>query len=200
MKDIQEIMKEMNSAADEIAQTLDLGLTCNCNAPCSGTGGISVCGTSSNIITSTCLISIPAGFALAGTAPTIAYSLTSLSALVEQCFCTAAATSKYDVRIIGPIPYVVNLPLSNTGICTSPANASVVLGCSGVANTNNIIGFACNQTTALIANGIINGSLLTCNSITAAATVNTTCTPGFVLVTVTFTLPACTPTVGLTEE
>lgn len=200
MKDIQEIMNEMNSVADEIAQTLDLGLTCTCDATCSsGTAGISVCGTSSNVVTSTCVITIPTGFTLASDTATIAYSLDSLSAFVEQCNCTATGTTKFDVRIVGPIPYVVNLPINVTDICTSPTSASVSLCCSGVANVNNILGFSCDQTSALIASGIINGSL-NCTNITVTTSVNTSIS-GLAIVTVTFTLPACTSsTVALTAE
>ena len=198
MKDIQEIINEMNSVVNELAPTVDLGLTCTCNAPCRGTGGISVCGTSNNVVRGTCAISIPTGFALDGGPVIVGYNLNSLRAIVEPCSCNG--TTKFDVRIVGSIPFVVNILLNPTGICTSPANSQVFLGCSGVANVDNIIGFSCDETSALIANGIINGSLLNCNGITATAAV-TICQPGSAIVTVTFTLPACSNAgAALTEE
>lgn len=202
MKDIQEIMKEMNAVADEIAQTVDLGLTCTCNAPCSGTGGVGLCEARDVTVTSACVITIPAGFTLSG-APRIAYSLESLRVIVEECICVAAnRATRYAVRIIGSIPYVVNLPLSNTGICTAPANTSVSLCCSGVASVDNVLGFSCDRNIALIARGIINGSLLNCNSVAATfGPVNTT-VPGFAIVPVTFTfnIPCLTPGAALDEE
>lgn len=143
MRDIQEIMNEMNVVSNEVAVAEDklvtlqqvqqvlpnLGLACSCANACSGgVSGLTECGAASNTIPSTsCILTAPRNLVFNTTGiSTLAYNLTGLNVLVVPCNCTSGGTTRtvYAVRIIGCISYTVNVPLASTNNCTANFNTT----------------------------------------------------------------------------
>lgn len=228
MKDIQEIMSEMNKVSDEMAVTVEqvqqvlpgLGLACNCANACNGgVAGLTSCGgTANRVVTATpCIITAPRNFVFANLAnvnSSIAYSLTGLRALVEPCACTSGGTTRtvYAVRIIGCISYTVNVPLlaPTTTTCTAAfRNNALITGttptvyaccCCGSAPVDNVLGYTCSIESAALITGIINANL-TCNFITPSLTITPNSANNIASAQVTFTFPnLCTPATGLSAE
>ncbi|BCZ46689.1 hypothetical protein psyc5s11_27560 [Clostridium gelidum] len=183
MKDIQEIMKEMNVVSDEIAATEDiavtleqvqqvlpsLGLACTCAQACSaGVSGLTECGTTDNSVEPTlCVATAPRNFVFdTGANRRIAYSLAGLRIVVEPCSCDTVATPIYRIRIIGCISYTVDVPLASSNNCTAEFTSTGVrvnnstptvyaCCCCGSAHVDNIIGFACSLGVASLARNLI---------------------------------------------
>ena len=117
-----------------------------------------------------------------------------------SCNCTAGTTptAVYAVRIVGSIPYTVNVPLDITdGNCyfefagtePSPITAPVYgCCCNGNAPVDNVLGYACNLDQAAIARGTI-AAALSCEFVTPGLTVvfDNAAEPATATVTATFT-------------
>ena len=201
MKDIQEIMKEMEHLGNQLAVTL----TEDVQQPqqvecidCSGTAGAVACGdlpAPSRLVTFTTRISAPQGFAFAtGTGalnPRILYDLNCLSCFVEQCICSNTLV-RYAVRIVGSIPYILNVRINpSTNQCLNDGN--VFLCYHDSICVNNTICFGCSEVQSLVSCALI-GQNFNCASIpvTLTATFNADATVATIIGT--FTLPSCNPT------
>lgn len=206
MKDVQEIMKKMNESANEVAITIQQIpniplLACSCDTACNGgVGGLTDCAAQDLIVEAfPCIVTAPRNFTFNNATENsrLAYSLADLRVSVEPCNCTAG-TTVYAVRIVGSIPYTVNVPLAITdGNCyfefngTEPfAITAPVYGCCccGNAPVDNILGYTCSLEQAAFARGII-AAALGCEFVTPGLTVvfDNAAEPATATVTATFT-------------
>lgn len=198
MRDIQEIIEEMNNLSEQIAVSLNEGNTDTAVAPtqvvscadCSGTGGASECATPSRTVTFTCRLSAPEGFRFAtGAEPRILYDLSYLHCFVEQCICVAAGNElRYAVRIVGSIPYIINARVRTAGLCSSDGN--IFLCCPGSVCVDNTICFGCTEVPALVSCELIRRDL-TCTGISVALTPVFEDSGTLAIISGTFTLPEC---------
>lgn len=211
MKDIQEIMKEMDNISDEMAVALE-GETIyapsadaavapaqiDCD-DCGDVGGISDCVTPSGNIDFSCLISAPSGFFFPTNFnnPRILYDLNCLDCFIEPCLCTSGdvQAARYAVRVVGCISYIVNARVNpQENQCTSSPNnpnPNVFLCCHDSVCVDTTICNVCFYEQAVIACANIRANL-NCSGIgidfgdVDISGDNTTAT-----VTGTFILPTC---------
>lgn len=186
MKDIQEIMKEMD---DQIGVALDEENTITVEAAnepakfplnppapacanCSDTAGEFICDTTPSIyVPFACTIALPKGFSFSSNNtnnPRILYDLNCLTAFIEPCFCPGNGL-RYAIRVVGCIPYIINLRVSNTGKCVAAkypdgTTPEIFLCCHDSACVDNTICFACFDTQAYAALGRISDRLSTCGT------------------------------------
>lgn len=179
MRDIQEIIKEMNNLNNQIAATLNeedeivvaaavQDPPANCNTGCFGTGGESETNCNdlpgqTTIVPFTCQLFAPNGFRFpSGTInnPPIIYDVNCLHCFVEPCNCTQGpgSTQRFAVRLVGCISFVINAPLvPQSGQCRP--DGTPFLCCNDSVCVDNTICFGCGRIAALIECGLIESTL-----------------------------------------
>lgn len=173
MKDIQDIMKEMNNLNNEIEVALDEDEVANavqdppCSDNCFGTGGENETNCSqlpnqTRNVPFTCKICAPNGFRFPNgfiTSAPIAFDVSCLHCFIEPCNCPSAATGRsFAVRIVGCIKFIINAPTTpQSGQCRP--NGTVFLCCSDSVCVDNTICFGCNRVAALIECGLIEATI-----------------------------------------
>lgn len=211
MKDIQNIMEEMNNLSDQMAVTLNEEKTDPVVAPqqvvtcdeCSGTGGETICSAIPNVsrtVNFTCNLAAPDGFLFVNalvfnTNTRLIYDLNCLHCFVEPCICTTTAgnPTRYAVRVVGSIPFIFNQRVNPQANECRFNNGDVFVCCSDSVCVDNTICFACSEVGALVACELIRRSLTSCSGVILTALTLTPCTDNPALATIrgTFTLPAC---------
>lgn len=205
MKDIQEIMNELNNLTDQTAVTLDeenigsgaaqlqpvVDPCVSCN---NGTGGIMNCNdlTLGTTVPFVCNVSIPDAFNFpSGTVtPRILYDLNCLNCFVEECICDQILT-RYAVRVVGSIPFIINVPiLRGTNQCLS--DGDVFACCNDSVCVDNTICFACSELSGRVSCELIKRSLTNCAVVRVTNLVFTrTTNPHLATVSGIFNLPLC---------
>lgn len=187
MKNLQEIINEMNNLSEQIAVTLneeEIKLSDE-NADVALVADLvpttTECTTTPNRrVDFCCAVNFPGKFEpefdKGKINPRIIYDLSCLKVIVEEC-CTAYPSSTstnrisvpgYNIRIVGCIPFIVNLPVKNQltdKICARPLalllEPTVYACCSGSVCVDNVIGKVCSQRQAILASDIE----LTCRNV-----------------------------------
>jgi hypothetical protein len=206
MKNIQDIMNEMNTLSDQIAVTLNNeeivdGEIVNENLeqeagsttyppipPC--VNSQTTCGSIDNTVPFCCSVSFPANFEPNNPTTldrTLRYDLSCLKCIIEECCCNGSV--KHDIRIVGCIPLIINVRVRNNNTCEA-RNRDTFLSCFDSVCVDNVVCTACTSRDAILACEDIKNRL-TCNNVvpTINSVVSSNCTlqvSGF------FTLPTCT--------
>ncbi|MGV2685619.1 hypothetical protein GNF82_14800 [Clostridium perfringens] len=201
MKNIQDIMNEMNTLSDQIAVTLNNEDIVNENLEqeaesttypptpqCASTQ--TSCGGIDNTVPFCCSVSFPANFEPNDPLSLdriIRYDLSCLKCIIEECCCNGSV--KHDIRIVGCIPLIINVRVRNNNTCEA-RNGVTFLSCFDSVCVDNIVCNVCTSRDAILACENIK-SRLTCANVfptinSAAVGDCTVQTAGF------FTLPTCT--------
>ena len=122
---------------------------------------------------------------------TILYDLNNLFCTIEPC-CDNCC-KKFDIRVVGSIPFILNAPVSKgTNQCsTAPDSCPIKVACSCVVPVNNVICNVCSYEEAIKACAYLAVKLRSCSCVTAtidSVTTPSTCTVRF---NGHFTLPDC---------
>lgn len=212
MRNIEDIMAEMNNLSEQIAVTLnteeingdltqsDKGQPYPTPQPepvCKNTDSSSACAsTHSREVPFCTTINFPAKFAPKTTiADTrIIFDTNCLHCIIEECCCEGSP--KFDIKVVGCIPFVVNVLIDRANKCTpSLQNQDVFLSTYDTVCVDTVICNKCSYKQAIRACATIENKLDTCCGVTvyALSSAPVTCGSGTPSVNTTgkFILPSC---------
>lgn len=198
MKKTKEIMKEMNNISQQIALTInneseeteELKATVQGGPSCADT--TTTCGIvtdASRDIPFCCSVPIPGNFLpILSAPPKVLLDPRCLKAIVEPCCCNGVP--KWDIRIIGCIPFIININIDNTGVCRRPGDATITTCCSNSVCVDRVVCNKCSYTDAVISHSQI---VFNCNTVFVSRLSQETFVEGdcSVKVSGTFRLPSC---------
>ena len=160
MKNIKDIMKEMNSLSDQIAVSLSteedavnqLETVTQTTPSCAMNAQTTCANVDSNSrnIPFCAAISLPGNFSpiFNSASPRIIYDLSCLRTVVESCCCNGVP--KWDIRVIGSISFIVNVDIRSTGNCVVPSNTTLAVSGSNSVCVNRVICNKCSYEDAII--------------------------------------------------
>lgn len=208
MKNIKDIMKDMNNIGQQITETInneleadeeletDEKLTENLEVKvqrhpsCSANHSTTCAAIDSNSreIPFCFSIAIPGNFIPnTSVSPKILIDPSCLKAIVDPCSCNGIP--RWDIRIIGSIPFIINISIDNSGACAYPSDSNISACYSNSTSVDRVIGSKC-----IYEDAIISRSKITFNSSTLSVSpISQTFNKGeyFVKVTGAFILPDC---------
>lgn len=224
MRNIQDIMNEMNTLSEQIAVTLNneeivdgeivdenLEVSDNppippCGAagdpppPCAADNTPACADPQSRNVPFCCSTDLATNFHFNPNAanPRILYDLSCLNCFVDECCCNGAP--RFDIKIAGTIPFIANADVvtGQPQQCTQPPNSTIRICCEGSVCVNNVVCNRCTEREAIIACELIKTKLANCACVPATVSAaRGGGTSACVLVfTGTFTLPNCNPPSG----
>lgn len=140
-----------------------------------------------------CSTNLATNFHLDPDTAKILYDLNCLSCIIEPN-CNDDCCTKYDIKIIGCIPFIVNaeiLVFSGSGQCVIPVDSTINICSQCSICVNELACTVCNYEAAIRACAFLQLKLKSCTCVTA--TVNVNRSECIVYFTGTFTLPNCDP-------
>lgn len=141
-----------------------------------------------------CSTNLPDPFVLAEApairSPKILYSLDNLSCKIEPC-CDANCQTRYNIVIVGCIPFIADAGVRVVDDCTSPTGSAIRISASCCVSVDTTVCTACTLAAAIKACARIEAKLESCSCVTVsnlAANESGNCT---VIFTGAFILPDC---------
>ncbi|WP_411168762.1 hypothetical protein ACH36K_16915 [Clostridium sp. MB05] len=189
-------MKEMNNISKQIAVTINnelektdqLEATVQGSPSCANTA--TTCATvtdASRDIPFCCSVPLPGNFLPTLGAPKVLLDPRCLKAIIEPCCCNGV--HKWDIRIIGCIPFIINVNIDNTGVCPRPSDSTIATCCSNSVCVDRVICNKCSYKDAVISHSKI---VFNCDTVFVSSLSQSFNTGDcFTQVTGTFRLPTC---------
>lgn len=208
MKNIKDIMKDMNNIGQQITETINNELEAdeeletdeksNENLeiklqrnPSFNTNNSTTCASinsNSREIPFCYSIAIPGNFIPnISVPPKILIDPSCLKAIIDPC--SFNGIPRWDIRIVGSIPFIINIKINNNGACAYPSNSTIAACYSNSASVDRVIGSKC-----IYEDAVISRSKIIFNSTTLSVSpISQTFNKGeyFVKVTGAFILPDC---------
>jgi hypothetical protein len=191
-------MKEMNNISQQIAVTInneleeieELEAAVQCGPSCANTATTCATVTDASLdIPFCCSVPVPGNFLpILSAPPKVLLDPRCLKAIVEPCCCNGV--QKWDIRIIGCIPFIINVNIDNTGVCPRPSDATIATCCSNSVCVDRVICNKCTYEDAVISRSKI---IFDCNTVFVSRLSQGSFVEGdcSVKVSGTFRLPAC---------
>ncbi|GAA0084423.1 hypothetical protein UT300007_08620 [Clostridium sp. CTA-7] len=222
MKNIQDIMNEMNTLSEQIAVTLNneeivdgeivdvemSGDSAPCTTtdtptnppPCTTDNSPACANPQSRNVPFCCSTDLATNFHFNQNNPNarILYDLSCLNCFVDECCCNG--TPRFDIKIAGTIPFIANADVvtGQPQQCVQPPNSTIRICCEGSVCVNNVVCNKCTEREAIIACELIKTKLANCACVpaTVTATRGAGASACVLVFTGSFTLPNCNPPLG----